>query len=502
MGIETPYPDQDGVELGDMRVRSSRFWVLVCGLLWTFAPAVQQPPVEKIEKRISPHLVLFQEISVDPPLAIQGLRITPKREVRFRATLGNDVMHLDSATRGREPINRMAWRHRAVAAINGDFCDGGDPLGLCILDGEIVSETYPGRPGIGWTATGQILLGAPPLDADITRPDGVKHTLTGLNRVAKVPGDLILSNTHYGTTAHSNSVGTVVVLDALQRPLRAGAQAQAIVREVREGDSAPIPPDGGALVGLGDAAAFLQALQPGDRVTIRIDFSGDDAARWRTVREAVAGGPWLIRNGKAIPPEEMPGNFNPQTFIERRHPRTAVGRTAKGEILCITVDGRQPHSQGVSLRELTEIMARYGAVEAINLDGGGSSVLIVRHLVINSPSDGNVRAVSNGWLMYDDALRPTPPRDTSYRIDPPQASLKVGEQIRFRILRGDQPVSMQEAIWGTVSIGFIDQWGRLRALRAGRSVVSAYIDGQWLHAPVEVIGDAPPQTQGGSASGN
>jgi len=53
-----------------------------------------------------------------------------------------------------------------------------------------------------------------------------------------------------------------------------------------------------------------------------------------------------------------------------------------------------------------------------------------------------------------------------------------------------------------VSIGFVDQWGRFRALRAGRGVVSAYIDGQWLHAPVEVVGDAPPQTQGGNPSGN
>jgi len=112
------------------------------------------------------------------------------------------------------------------------------------------------------------------------------------------------------------------------------------------------------------------------------------------------------------------------------------------------------------------------------------------------------RPVSNAWLVYDDAQRPTLPRYTDYRIEPPQASLKVGEQVRFRIVRGDQPVSTWEAVWGTVGIGFIDQWGRFRALRAGRGVVSAYIDGQWLHAPVEVIGDTPPQTQNGNPSGN
>jgi len=198
----------------------------------------------------------------------------------------------------------------------------------------------------------------------------------------------------------------------------------------------------------------------------------------------------------------MPGGFNLQTFIERRHPRTAVGRTKQGEVLWITVDGRQPHSQGASLSELAQIMARYGAVDAINLDGGGSTTLVVRNLIVNSPSDGTERPVSNAWLVYDDAQRPTLPRYTDYRIDPPQASLKVGEQVRFRILRGEQPISTWETVWGTVGIGFVDQWGRFRALRAGRGVISAYIDGQWLHAPVEVIGDAPPQTQGGSANGN
>jgi hypothetical protein len=485
-----------------MRTHWSRFWVLLCGLLWAFAPAVQQPPVERIEKRISPHLVLFQEISTSPPLTIQGVRITPARAVSFRSTLGNDVVATEGALRGRELTSRMAWRHRAIAAINADFFDGGDPLGLCIVGGELVSEPFSGRPGVGWTATGQVVMGDPTLDADITRPDGAKQALMGLNRVARAEGDLVLFTSFYGATAQATARGVAVVLDALPRPLRVGAQVQAVVREVREGSSAPIPPAGGVLMGTAGAADFLRALQPGDRLTIRIDLQGDGAAQWRTVQEAVAGGPWLIRNGKIVAPEEMPGGFNLQTFIERRHPRTAVGRTANGEILWITVDGRQPHSQGASLSELAQIMARYGAVDAINLDGGGSTTLVVRNLVVNSPSDGVERPVSNAWLVYDDAQRPTPPRYTDYRIEPPQASLKVGEQVRFRILRGEQPISTWEAVWGTVSIGFIDQWGRFRALRAGRGVVSAYIDGQWLHAPVEVIGDAPPQTQGGSASGN
>lgn len=466
-----------------------RVGALLSVLLWAFAPALQQPTVERIEKRISPHLALFQEVSTNPPLAIQGVRITPARAVSFRSTLGNDVVATDGALRGRELTSRMAWRHRAIAAINADFFDGGDPLGLCIVAGELVSEPFPGRPAVGWTAVGQIVMGDPAFDADITRPDGTKHPLLGLNRVAKATGDLVLFTSFYGATAQAGAQGVAVVLETLPRPLRVGTQGQALVREVREASSAPIPLTGGVLIGTGAAAEFLRALQPGDRITIRIDLQGEQATRWRTVQEAVAGGPWLIRNGKILPPEAMGGGFNQQTFIERRHPRTAVGITAKGEVIWLTVDGRQAHSQGVSLPELAQIMARYGAVEAINLDGGGSTTLVVRNLVVNSPSDGTERPVSNAWLVFDDAQRPLLPRYTDYRIEPSQVTLTIGEQVRFRIYRGNEPISTWEVVWGGSGVGFIDQWGRFRALRAGRSVISAYVDGQWLSVPVEVVGE-------------
>ncbi|MCS7190067.1 MAG: phosphodiester glycosidase family protein [Fimbriimonadales bacterium] len=483
-----------------MRGVSRRGWVLLAGLLWAFAPALQAPPSEKIEKRISPHLVLFQQIFTNPPLAVQGVRITPARAVSFRSALGNDVVSAEGALRGRELTSRMAWRHRALAAINADFFDGGDPLGLCIVNGELVSEPFPGRPGVGWTATGQVVMGDPTLDAAVIRADGTSQPLTGLNRVAKAGGDLVLFTPFYGSTAQAAGDGVAVVLEALTRPVRVGARVQAVVREVRGGNTAPIPFTGGALIGTGAAAEFLRGMQPGERITIRVDLQGDGAARWRTVQEAVAGGPWLVRNGKVLRPEEQGGGFNLQTFVERRHPRTAVGRTASGEVLWVTVDGRQPHSQGATLTELAQLMLSYGAVEAINLDGGGSTTLVVCNLVVNSPSDGVERPVSNAWLVYDEARRPLPPRAGDYRIEPSAALLKVGEQIRFRVWRGDEPVSTWEVVWGTGSVGFVDQWGRFRALRAGRGVVSAYVEGQWLHVPVEVVGETPAQN--GNGAGN
>lgn len=479
-------------------------WVFgAIGLLLVMGAFAQPKSPETIQKRIAPHVVLFQEVSTEPPLAVQGLRITPSRSVRIEAALGNDMVLAENAVRGREVVSRAAWRHRALAAVNADFFPfTGDPLGLCILRGEIISEPFPNRPAVGWTARGKVVMGAPVLDATLTRTDGAQIAITGINRPAKASGDLVLFTNFFGATAQSESPGVVVVLNALPRPLRVGSTVQAVVREVLpNASSALIPITGGVLIGTGDAGNFLQGLQPGQTVQIRLDLKGDGASEWREVMEAVAGGPWLVRNGKPVPPEEYEqAGFN-RGFWERRHPRTAVGRTAKGELIWLVVDGRQPHSQGASLPELAQLMLRYGAIDAVNLDGGGSSTLVVRDLVLNSPSDGGERPVANLWLLFDDSLRPALPRNT-YRIEPPAAMLKVGEQVRFRIWRDKEPVSAWDAIWGcNTGLGFIDQWGRFTALRPGQGTVSVYIDQQWLHVPIVVESPAEPNKNGG-AGGN
>lgn len=109
------------------------------------------------------------------------------------------------------------------------------------------------------------------------------------------------------------------------------------------------------------------------------------------VSEAIGGGPLLIKNGEPIAdytPELFPPDITSSTA-----PRTAIGITADDKLINLVVDGRQEHSKGVSLGELTDILLELDCVEAINLDGGGSSCLLVRDQVINQPSDGTTRNI-------------------------------------------------------------------------------------------------------------
>jgi len=105
------------------------------------------------------------------------------------------------------------------------------------------------------------------------------------------------------------------------------------------------------------------------------------------VYNAISGDRWLVRGGK---PVNGLDNTTPA-------PRTAVGLDDSGEkLIIIVVDGRQPlYSAGATLAELANYLVFYGAENAINLDGGGSSTMVFEGLlgtsrVVNSPIHGSI----------------------------------------------------------------------------------------------------------------
>ena len=93
------------------------------------------------------------------------------------------------------------------------------------------------------------------------------------------------------------------------------------------------------------------------------------------VRDAVSFGPALIINGKAAEVSGTSGGVNP---------RTVVGQRADGAVLLLVIDGRQPHSLGATYKDCIDVMLRYGAINAGNLDGGSSTTMVYNGKVINS----------------------------------------------------------------------------------------------------------------------
>ena len=111
----------------------------------------------------------------------------------------------------------------------------------------------------------------------------------------------------------------------------------------------------------------------------------DRAQMWH-VLYAVSAGPALVANGRVHVTTDQEVFFG--TSIPDVHPRTAAGRTRDGSLILMVVDGRQSVSRGVSLEELAAMMLDVGAVDALNLDGGGSATLVVNGVLLNRPVGG------------------------------------------------------------------------------------------------------------------
>ncbi len=125
---------------------------------------------------------------------------------------------------------------------------------------------------------------------------------------------------------------------------------------------------------------------------------------WNSCYAALGAGPLLVKRGQSRVQTDEEG-FN---FIQRA-PRTAIGKTDDERIVLIVIDGRQPDwSAGVTLGELADLFLSLRTSEALNLDGGGSSVMVIQNQIVNRPSDntllgapGQERAVANVVALLD-----------------------------------------------------------------------------------------------------
>jgi exopolysaccharide biosynthesis protein len=124
-----------------------------------------------------------------------------------------------------------------------------------------------------------------------------------------------------------------------------------------------------------------------------------EEARVWDMRDALAAGPRLVVRGEVRVTLEEEGFFG--SYLREPHPRTAVGRTADGALILMVVDGRQSRSRGATLDELAGMMLEAGAVDALNLDGGGSSSLAVNGNLVNRPTGGTTeRQVMSALITF------------------------------------------------------------------------------------------------------
>lgn len=287
----------------------------------------------------------------------------------------------------RARVSQIAKNFGALAAINGSFFNfvNNEPAGLLVQDGQIVSSGLHNRSVFGIRYDGTPFIDDARVRAAVLLENGREMPVAGVNRRAK-PNQTTLYTSHFGKATRTKI-----------HPYRyeAAIDARGTVIESSNGNL-PIPRGGYVVSANGKAfKRVMESLQPGARALVYTQLSGV----WEGVRYAVGGGPTIVRNGKVHVTAKQEG-FN-GAIASGRAPRTAIGYTPAGVMLMVTVDGRVPkHSVGCTLPELARMMIELGCLEAINLDGGGSTVMVIGDKPVNRLSAGQERLVSNAIGIF------------------------------------------------------------------------------------------------------
>ncbi len=222
---------------------------------------------------------------------------------------------------------------------------------------------------------------------------GPRRPLDTLNETP-AEGQVALFTDAYGAVTPAAPGATTVVLFPFPAAVPNTDLTATVGLVATGGAPVQIPTGGAVLVGRGLQAAALVAEAPvGESVTVRLQLRPD----WAGVVAAIGGGPQIVRNGV---PVFRSGEGFTSLQLAPRNPRTAVGQTASGRILLVTVDGRQPGlSIGVTNFELAQALVRLGAVTGMAFDGGGSTTMAFDGTVLNSPSDGGERPISTALVL-------------------------------------------------------------------------------------------------------
>lgn len=309
-------------------------------------------------------------------------------------TLSMDVRDSGSLT-SPAPVTEHTLSDHAVAAVNGSFFDinnSGVAQGTNISSTEGV-KTTSGSPVESFTvaqglAAIQALTSAATVDIA-----GTQQHVSTVNNIG-IPQDGIGYFTPmWGEYPISRAIGGPANIDPkfLRVEVVDGVVSRMTTDLAEITGPTAIPTGTGVLLARGAAVDLFADVQPGDALPVTVAASAD-------VDLAISGNQRLVADGQVV------------AATGTGEPRTAVGVSADGStVYVVSLDGRQSHSRGMALDELGEFMVELGAHNAVNLDGGGSSTLLLREpgtdelSVANAPSDGHLRSVPNSLVFSSTA---------------------------------------------------------------------------------------------------
>jgi hypothetical protein len=289
----------------------------------------------------------------------------------------------------KEKVSAMADETKALAGVNGTFFGkAGEPLGILMINGELISYSIHDRTALIIDRNNRCYIDNISLSGE-SSIEGRTIQLSGINR-NRGTGEAIVYTPKYGRQTDEDTPG--IVLSISNDEVKGISRAHAWIPE----DGYALSLDPNYWDALGDKIYF------GSRITTRLKLMPLSGLSHIDIKHVIGGGPRLLKSG------ELYVSKNSEQFrtdiAKSRTARTAVGINRDGNLVFVTIDKCQEgplraKSVGVTLEELAQIMKDLGCRDAMNLDGGSSSTMILKGAVINAPSGGAEKPVSNGILI-------------------------------------------------------------------------------------------------------
>ena len=316
----------------------------------------------KMTKYYGGRPVRINLVQVDMELA-KNLELTP-------------ALSSETNLKSRRTITTIAKNNDALVALNGTYFkfQTGVPLGTLMIDEKLYTGPVYDRVAMGIFEDG-FDVARVQLDAEI-KGSGTTVKLDNINQPRMLSTHVLVYTPEWGKyspAAPKYGVGLQVVDDKIVK-----ASANAL----------EIPQNGYVISG---PKSKLYALLNKKDVKLSIKTTPE----WKGVKHIISGGPYLVKDG------EVYVDMTAQKLgaIGGRNPRSAIGYTSDNNLILVAVDGREGSSIGMTLMELANFMKSLGCVNAMNLDGGGSTVMYVNGQVVNRPQVRGGITLSNALVL-------------------------------------------------------------------------------------------------------
>ncbi len=294
------------------------------------------------------------------------------KNYELKPALSSNLNNLQS----RRTITTIAKNTNSIVALNGTFFkpQTGVPLGTLMIDKKMYTGPIYNRVALGIFDDGYDVARVE-INAKL-KANGNTLKIDNINQPRMLSSYVLAYTPEWGKTAPPSP--------------KYGYQIAIKNNTIIESSSNPLViPEGGYVI-----VAPLRALRPFlNAKKVKVDIA--TKPEWKNVKHIISGGPYLVKNSNVY----VDLSAQKLNAIGGKNPRSAIGYTKDNTLIMVAVDGREHQSVGMTLWQLASFMQSIGCVNAINLDGGGSTVMYVNGQVVNNPAFKGGIAISNALVL-------------------------------------------------------------------------------------------------------